>query len=1451
MSLDSVARKIANMSKQDRDQRSYTSAKVTRVDERGTVYATAGGSEFPLQQGVAASVGQSIDVRFENGKAIAQGNYSDPPDNALARLAVKQLEAERGRIDDLESKSITADSAIIKDLQSDTAKVHNLTAEQLSAAAAYIASLTAGSVTAQEIIAINGDFATVKANAAKVANLTAEQLEADHAKVGKLDTDYAQINLANVNNAYIKNGAFDKAAVFDATVFDLTGDKATLKEINAANINVVNLNAKNLTVETADGYVTIGNKKTPTKEYLDSLKDELQQEIDGAIETFTVDHVPTLENAPASAWTDDKEKAKHVGDVAYVVNDQIAQNGYCYRFALNGTTFSWQLIKDSDVTAALSRLQTAEGKIGTIERFDEQIATFKTETEGSISTLQTKTTTLETSLGDKVSTTTFNELEDTVEGHTSTLTTVQSTLQSKADSSTVQTLRSEYNQTKTTVAGHETRLTATESVANGVRADFDNLEIGGRNLLKGRASNSSGSSNGLSYTYNASTHEVHITGTNTKTDAAWTIFSYSYLLTTELEPGEFYTLTAYGNLFDAAIYAQLNTYIDTGSQVGDWSVGLRSNRMTHTAKCRDTYVSHNLYGLMFIGVNPSVRDVDITVKFKFEKSTKPSDWTPAPEDLETEVTTLKQDYATYKQTTTENLSTLGTTVQGINGRVSTAESTIAQHSTDIEAKVSKDGVIAAINLSTEESGGSAVKINADKVNITGAAVFSAINNDTGTTKINGGKVDADTLHVKAANIDGSLTIGKVDGLQGALDGKASTTAVANAAKRTYVSIVTTALNYEAGTATLEATLYVDGAATTSNVTYEWLRDGSAVSGATNRTLNVIAALGLEHAYSCKATYGEIPAETGTIDLKAQVAAAKTASNYIAADATGIKIANANPSTATTYQHQTATETEFVNQGVSTAAFGGSKARIGEEDAQHVEILPERVDFLDADGESFARVSDTMRIGYDDSLMTILGANEFKLVDAAGSLVTRVRSSNTYDRCARITIYVTSLGRTVIYSDFNINPDMGVTAEYEDGTALDPPEITGAKEFTFATAPTAAFHLIYYTPDPVFDTTFGTRRGTYGIGSFAAGVDNQATRQYSTAIGRSNAATAMDAYAFGRSNVASARDSYAIGRGLKASSEGQTVVGKYNEEDTSGKYAFIIGAGDSDSSRFNAAMIGYDGEFIMGQIERLRSNVDKDAKDVPSANWGITNRWDYDKQGNRVGYMEVQRSTNGVYRSFAVENPKSGAADRTVLYLNANDDGTRSVSLTSGVAWPIANGGTGATSAANARKNLGAVGATKSGNDWALLAPDGDDDAWFLTTTKGICPRAGGGSGSLGTASWPFNNLYAKNIYHDGTKLGSFATKSSLTVIAVEDTSFSGTVSVPANSGTSVTITMTVPSGYTFGSLESINTNHQIAVAMTAFARSGTKYTVYLRNLGSSAMSTTVTITVRFLKVSAS
>ena len=78
---------------------------------------------------------------------------------------------------------------------------------------------------------------------------------------------------------------------------------------------------------------------------------------------------------------------------------------------------------------------------------------------------------------------------------------------------------------------------------------------------------------------------------------------------------------------------------------------------------------------------------------------------------------------------TSRVASTESDVDGIDGRLSTAESTITQHATDIEAKVSKNGVIAAINLSTETEGGSTAKISADKVEINGTAIFNSISDD--------------------------------------------------------------------------------------------------------------------------------------------------------------------------------------------------------------------------------------------------------------------------------------------------------------------------------------------------------------------------------------------------------------------------------------------------------------------------------------------------------------------------------------------------------------------------------------------------------------------------------------------------------------------------------------------------------------------------------------------------
>ena len=387
-------------------------------------------------------------------------------------LTADQLSAATAYIASLNAKSVTAET-----LAADVAKVHDLTADGLSAAAAYIAQLSADSVTAQRIAAISGDFDTVRANAAKVANLTAAELEADHATVGTLDANYAKIT-----NGHIDSALIDTAAIVDEQVFTVTGNKATLAQIDASKINVLNLKAKDIEVERINGQ-PVTNKTlvdalsqhesdiSDLDSKIDNEVEALNDRIDGAIETFTGTVAPTLSNAPASSWNTTKLKDQHVGDVYYVVNGQSAQNGYCYRFTKSGSTYSWQLIKDSDVTAALSRLQTAEGKIGSIEQFDETVGSFMTDTDDELSSLKTKTTNLETSLGDKVDTSTFNTVSQKVDANESNITSMSTVLTNNGLTSstnitnTVNTVRqtaetntSNISSLQTTVSGHTTTI---------------------------------------------------------------------------------------------------------------------------------------------------------------------------------------------------------------------------------------------------------------------------------------------------------------------------------------------------------------------------------------------------------------------------------------------------------------------------------------------------------------------------------------------------------------------------------------------------------------------------------------------------------------------------------------------------------------------------------------------------------------------------------------------------------------------------------------------------------------------------------------------------------------------------------------------------------------------------------------------------------------------------------
>lgn len=366
---------------------------------------------------------------------------------------------------------ITVNKALINKLDVDTAKITYATITNLNATNATINNLKTNKLDATYADIINANVESLKAANAEIIKLKANSLTADIA-----DLKYAQIDFANVKGQVVGTSLIKDGAVTNEKVQSLSANKLTAGTIDASKITVTNLNADNITVGTINGKrIGTGSlsldklaEEVPTKEYLDSVQEELQGQIDGNIETFTKAEIPTLNNEPAVNWTDNATRKKHIGDICYVVNPTSSADGYSYRFANTGTeqtpVYEWVLIKDSDVTKALQDIININGEITGIKKFNVEISSWKTDTDSELSSLKTRTTSLETDMSNKVDTTTFNEVKQTVDENSSTITKMSETLSKKADSSTVTALSNTVNSIKQTTDSNTSSISSLTSV---------------------------------------------------------------------------------------------------------------------------------------------------------------------------------------------------------------------------------------------------------------------------------------------------------------------------------------------------------------------------------------------------------------------------------------------------------------------------------------------------------------------------------------------------------------------------------------------------------------------------------------------------------------------------------------------------------------------------------------------------------------------------------------------------------------------------------------------------------------------------------------------------------------------------------------------------------------------------------------------------------------------------
>ena len=189
-------------------------------------------------------------------------------------------------------------------------------------------------------------------------------------------TLYAGINdFTLLNKEYVEYGVYQGKAFFNVYGDMYIGDKGdnptTYIKYKNGKIDI----KANLTIGSSidgkdfDKYIKEngGVDEETVKSLINNAQviKDLQNQADGAIETWFYEGEPTLNNLPAVDWATNEIKKIHVGDLYY---DQIT--GFAYRFTRYNddvNPYAWNRIKDNDIVEALEAANnaqiTADGKM--------------------------------------------------------------------------------------------------------------------------------------------------------------------------------------------------------------------------------------------------------------------------------------------------------------------------------------------------------------------------------------------------------------------------------------------------------------------------------------------------------------------------------------------------------------------------------------------------------------------------------------------------------------------------------------------------------------------------------------------------------------------------------------------------------------------------------------------------------------------------------------------------------------------------------------------------------------------------------------------------------------------------------------------------------------------------------------------------------------------------------
>lgn len=579
----------------------------TIVGDSGSTYVRIDGSDqlTPIDTTSRIKNGQRVTVMIKNHSAIVTGNLTAPS-------------ANQGDLDDLGSKIDEFDN-IIADV---------VTTEQLEAVNANIEKLMADDVVIRN---------TLTATEANIKKLTSEnvtitgKLEAAEGKIDSLDTEKLDVEVADIKFATIEN-----LEATNADIHNLEADYGDFKVLTAEKLKVQDASIETLKAEKV------------------SIKD---LEANYANIDFA--------NIGSAAIENFFSKSGMIGDL--VVGDGTITG------TLVGVTIKGDLIEGGTVKADKLVVQGEDGLYYKLNVSGETVSTEQTEynsLNGSIITAKSIT-------AEKVNVNDLVAFGATIGGFTITEDALYSGVKESPNNATrgtymdsdgqfsvgdafnyVKFFKDENGKYKLDISASSISFGVkniqdyiSEEVKNEVSSADLNIEIGGRNYVVMTKSDPE-TVNGITVDHDDET--FHIYGTNTMTTEDYEI-GFWIARSDIYKPGEKYSLSIDTPIPDGLYLTNKSRNSDGGLIDFDGYLYGPDTSKTFTIPAESNGDVVGRFGIKKELTTP----IDVRVRIKLERGNSVTDWTPAPEDVASDIHDAQNDANFAKDTATSNADRIG------------------------------------------------------------------------------------------------------------------------------------------------------------------------------------------------------------------------------------------------------------------------------------------------------------------------------------------------------------------------------------------------------------------------------------------------------------------------------------------------------------------------------------------------------------------------------------------------------------------------------------------------------------------------------------------------------------------------------------------------------------------------------------------------------------------------